>query len=67
VEAVVSAGKRMPPGVTRFVVQGRYLNLRIPLELLRSPADTEAQWEALVAHRLGALRFYAEGVYLCEA
>ncbi|MCP3143654.1 ParB N-terminal domain-containing protein [Pyxidicoccus xibeiensis] len=67
VEAVVSAGRRMPPGVTRFVVQGRYLNLRIPLELLRSPADTEAEWKALVAHRLGALRFYAEGVYLCEA
>lgn len=67
VEEVAMAGQVMPPGVTRFIVAGRLLNLCIPLELLTAPAPAPAGWEELVQRWSRGLRYYAEGVYLCEA
>jgi len=65
-EEVVMTGNVMPAGVTRFTVPGRLLNLRIPLDLLKSERYDRSDWERLCAQWAGSLRLYSEAVYFCE-
>ncbi|MFB7120714.1 ParB N-terminal domain-containing protein [Bacillus thuringiensis] len=53
----------LPAGVTRFLVQGRLLNLNIPLQVLN---EEECEWEKLIERREGKLRFYSEPVFVCD-
>jgi len=64
---VVEAERLMPAGVTRCVVKGRLLNLRIPLELLRTEEYAQDQWESLRNQWSKSLRFYTEPVYMYES
>ncbi|MFC4766592.1 ParB N-terminal domain-containing protein [Effusibacillus consociatus] len=64
-EELVMAGRVLPAGVTRFVVSGRLLNLRIPLHLLTDPLSP-GEWERLCARWSESLRLYSEAVYYCE-
>lgn len=66
---VVEANQLMPAGVTRMMIDGRMLNLRIPLELLRNPSreQAESDWNSLRDGWAKSLRLYTEPVYICEA
>lgn len=66
-DRIVSSGQVMPAGVTRCIVQGRLLNLRVPLSLLNTPEFAEQEWQQLCARWSHSLRLYSEAVYLCEA
>lgn len=65
-DALVTANQVMPAGVTRCIVQGRLLNLRVPLDLLTAPTFQEDVWEGLCDRWKQSLRLYSEAVYLCE-
>ncbi|MFD2171874.1 ParB N-terminal domain-containing protein [Tumebacillus lipolyticus] len=65
-DALVSCGQVMPAGVTRCIVQGRMLNLRVPLDLLTAPVFQEEVWAELCDRWKRSLRLYSEAVYLCE-
>ncbi|MGC5327707.1 ParB N-terminal domain-containing protein [Brevibacillus sp. SYSU BS000544] len=65
-EKVINEGRILPAGVTRFQVNGRLLNLKIPLELLYSEKSNEQEWEKLQLIWNQSLRLYTEQVYLCE-
>ncbi|ARU61540.1 hypothetical protein CBW65_11360 [Tumebacillus avium] len=65
-DALVTANQVMPAGVTRCIVQGRLLNLRVPLDLLTAPDFQEDVWEGLCDRWKQSLRLYSEAVYLCE-
>ncbi|BCU80733.1 bifunctional transcriptional regulator/O-phospho-L-serine synthase SbnI [Polycladomyces abyssicola] len=64
-EQIVLSGNVMPAGVTRFVVSGRLLNLRIPLHLLTQQVISD-EWEKLCRQWSDSLRLYDEPVYYCE-
>ncbi|MFC7439779.1 ParB N-terminal domain-containing protein [Laceyella putida] len=63
----VKRGEVLPAGVTRFLVEGRLLNLCIPLQLLVDHPLAEREWQRSLAHWRSHLRSYTEKVYLCEA
>ncbi|MDA1478081.1 ParB N-terminal domain-containing protein [Bacillus changyiensis] len=66
IEEVVLQGKVMPAGVTRFEIQGRILNLQIPLSMLQN-IETELEgWNLLLNSRRNLLRYYSKPVYVCE-
>jgi len=65
-EAVVLSGQVMPAGVTRVAVDGRLLNLNIPLAFLTSQSFDQADWDRQKVQWTRSLRLYAEAVYLCE-
>lgn len=65
-DALVTANQVMPAGVTRCIVQGRLLNLRVPLDLLTAPTFQQDVWEGLCDRWKQSLRLYSEAVYLCE-
>ncbi|MFC0273643.1 hypothetical protein ACFFIX_19820 [Metabacillus herbersteinensis] len=60
-------GKTFPAGVTRFLINGRLLNLSIPLDLLISENLNETEWYQLLERLQNKIRFYSESIYLCEA
>lgn len=66
IEAIVAAGQAMPAGVTRFLISGRLLNLRIPLSLFTGSRFDGQEWENYLRHWESSLRLYAEAVYLNE-
>ncbi|AMA71824.1 MULTISPECIES: ParB N-terminal domain-containing protein [Aneurinibacillus] len=66
IESIVLSGAVMPAGVTRVVVNGRLLNLNIPLSYLMAGSLNQAEWEQKKEQWARALRLYAEAVYLCE-
>lgn len=66
IEKIVSSGQVMPAGVTRFLISGRLLNLKIPLSLLLTNSFDHQEWEHYMRHWEGSLRLYAEVVYLSE-
>jgi L-serine kinase (ATP) / ParB family transcriptional regulator, heme-responsive regulator len=59
-------GKKLPAGVTRFQVNGRFLNLQVPLALLKECNRFEKEWNELLVKSEKSLRCYEEKVYLCE-
>ncbi|SMP02892.1 ParB-like nuclease domain-containing protein [Laceyella tengchongensis] len=63
----VMHGEVYPAGVTRFLVEGRLLNLCIPLTLMADDPSAQRAWEQSLAHWRSHLRCYTEKVYLCEA
>jgi L-serine kinase (ATP) / ParB family transcriptional regulator, heme-responsive regulator len=65
-EEIVSSGYKVPAGVTRCMVEGRLLNLRIPISLLTSSTPDLEEWQRLCEKWSEKLRFYSESVYLCE-
>ncbi|MEW9673077.1 ParB N-terminal domain-containing protein [Ammoniphilus sp. 3BR4] len=65
-EETVLAGKVMPAGVTRFMVNGRLLNLQIPLKLLLESQFVQEEWNQYREQWADSLRLYSEPVYLCE-
>jgi hypothetical protein len=65
-EEIVLRERVMPAGVTRCVVEGRILNLRIPLDLLLQPRLDIERWELLLEQWGRSLRLYTESVFLCE-
>ncbi|TCP55764.1 hypothetical protein EV586_103418 [Tumebacillus sp. BK434] len=65
-DALVTANQVMPAGVTRCIVQGRLLNLRVPLDLLTAPDFQADVWAGLCDRWKQSLRLYSEAVYLCE-
>ncbi|WP_164988994.1 ParB N-terminal domain-containing protein [Fictibacillus sp. S7] len=67
IKEVVTSGEVLPAGVTRFSVNGRLLNLRIPLSFLMSQSISENQWEEACTNWNNNLRLYPEEVYLFEA
>nr|WP_254612802.1 ParB N-terminal domain-containing protein [Brevibacillus sp. HB1.1] len=66
VKEIVLAGKEVPAGVTRCIVQERVLNLQIPLTLLTSPISKD-EWNRFSEKKANKLRLYSESIYLCEA
>ncbi|SDW04148.1 ParB-like nuclease domain-containing protein [Marininema mesophilum] len=63
---VVENDRLMPAGVTRTIVQGRLLNLRISLDLLQEERFDQHRWEELLQGWSRSLRLYTEPVYICE-
>ncbi|SEN05473.1 ParB N-terminal domain-containing protein [Lihuaxuella thermophila] len=63
----VLQGQVLPAGVTRFMVEGRLLNLCIPLTVLNDHELAETQWNQSLNFWRDHLRSYTEKVYLCEA
>lgn len=66
VKEIVLQGHILPAGVTRFVVEGRLLNLRVPLELLDDNDIAFSSWNQSLRYWSESLRTYTEKVYLCE-
>jgi hypothetical protein len=66
IKEVASQNRTVPAGVTRFMVQGRLLNLNIPINLLTSSSTDKIRWDKLCTEWSKKLRHYSEGVYLCE-
>lgn len=64
---IVQRGQVLPAGVTRFLIAGRLLNLRVPLDLLRAEEAPGRLWHELLEHWQSSLRLYTEAVYVCEA
>lgn len=60
-------GKTFPAGVTRFLINGRLLNLSIPLDLLISEVPNKEEWNQLLERWQSKIRLYSESIYLCEA
>ncbi|AKF95960.1 ParB N-terminal domain-containing protein [Brevibacillus laterosporus] len=65
-EQIVLANKVMPAGVTRVTVDGRLLNLNIPLSFLRNSNLEQMLWQNYLEKWSRSLRLYTESVYLCE-
>ena len=65
-EKIVCEGQVVPAGVTRFTVQGRILNLRIPLRLMTERTMNAGEWEELLMQWSPSMRLYSEPVYFCE-
>lgn len=63
---VVDGEQLIPAGVSRCIVEGRLLNLRIPLDILRHDTFSKHDWELLRQKWSNSLRFYTEPVYICE-
>jgi L-serine kinase (ATP) / ParB family transcriptional regulator, heme-responsive regulator len=66
IEAYVANGWMFPAGVTRFIINGRLLNLKVPLSLLMDQNENIQEWMKLIEKWETSLRFYKEQVYLCE-
>lgn len=65
------AGRRLPAGITRFIVPGRILRVNVDLEVLRSEQSIREKnrWlheQLLEKQKNGQIRFYAEPVYLLD-
>lgn len=65
-EQVMMEGRILPAGVTRFQVNGRLLNLKVPLRLLHENLSDDREWEELHQVWNRSLRLYTEQIYLCE-
>ncbi|MFT0604258.1 ParB N-terminal domain-containing protein [Bacillus cereus] len=65
IKKIVLAEQLVPAGVTRCIVQGRLLNLNIPLFLLNSTNKTN-EWAQFCEQKVDKLRLYTESIYLCE-
>lgn len=59
--------KTFPAGVTRFLINGRLLNLSIPLDILISETLNKKEWAQLLERFESKIRLYSESIYLCEA
>ncbi|KWU60978.1 ParB N-terminal domain-containing protein [Priestia megaterium] len=59
--------KTFPSGVTRFLINGRLLNLSIPLDILISETANKKEWNQLLERFESKIRLYSESVYFCEA
>ncbi|MFD1887707.1 ParB N-terminal domain-containing protein [Paenibacillus wenxiniae] len=66
IEEVVSQNKVLPAGVTRFKINGRILNLQIPLSMLGNSLKDATEWENMLNNRRDSMRYYPESVYICE-
>lgn len=65
------AGRRLPAGITRFIVPGRILRVNLDLEILRSDLSIREKnrWLhdlLLEKQKNGQIRYYAEPVYLLD-
>jgi phosphoglycerate dehydrogenase-like enzyme len=65
------AGRRLPAGITRFIVPGRILRVNLDLEMLRSEQSLREKnrWLhdlLLDKQKSGQIRYYAEPVYLLD-
>jgi hypothetical protein len=67
VERVILEGDVLPAGVTRFKVNGRLLNLQIPLHLLSCETLCEVEWQEHLRRWKESLRLYTEQIYLYES
>lgn len=63
-ETVVAAGEVMPAGVTRFEIEGRLLNVCVPLQLLKEFG--EHALNEFLDDRRKRLRYYSKSVFCCE-
>jgi len=63
-ETVVAAGDVMPAGVTRFEIEGRLLNVCVPLQFLKEFG--ESNLDQFLNDKRKRLRYYSKSVYLCE-
>jgi hypothetical protein len=63
---IVQKGQVLPAGVTRFQVNGRLLNLKIPLRFLTCQESRDQEWIRQFEEWRQSLRLYTEQVYLCE-
>lgn len=68
---VAARGKRLPQGITRFIVPGRVLRLNVPLEVLQDdrPLEAKQEWlDAMVREKLAhrRVRYYQEPVVILE-
>ena len=68
---LAQAGRRLPAGITRFIVPGRVLRINLKLSILKSDLSLrdKNRWlqEYLIdRQREGRIRFYAEPVYLLD-
>jgi L-serine kinase (ATP) / ParB family transcriptional regulator, heme-responsive regulator len=66
IETYITNGWIFPAGVTRFIINGRLLNLKVPLALLMDQNENIQEWMKLIEKWEKSLRFYKEQVYLCE-
>ncbi|MFS1512724.1 ParB N-terminal domain-containing protein [Chengkuizengella sp. SCS-71B] len=66
IKKVVLKGLTLPSGVTRFIIQGRILNLKVPLTLLKSINYDHNKWFESINAWKDSLRHYKEEVYLVE-
>ncbi len=71
VMSFVMSGQRLPAGITRFVVPGRILRLKMPLEMLcsdRPLGDKNRELQAFLQERLARrrVRYYQEPVVLLD-
>jgi phosphoglycerate dehydrogenase-like enzyme len=65
------AGRRLPAGITRFIVPGRILRFNLDLEILRAEQSIREKnrWlhdQLLEKQKNGQIRYYAEPVYLLD-
>jgi phosphoglycerate dehydrogenase-like enzyme len=68
---LAQAGRRLPAGITRFIVPGRILRVNVDLEMLGADQSLREKnrWlheQLLDKQRNGRIRFYAEPVYLLD-
>ena len=68
---LAQAGRRLPAGITRFIVPGRILRVNLPLEILRADQSLRDKNRWLQEHLIeqqkeGHIRYYAEPVYLLD-
>ena len=68
---LAQAGRRLPAGITRFIVPGRILRVNLPVEILRSDQSLRDKNRWLQEHLIdqqkeGHIRYYAEPVYLLD-
>ena len=68
---LAQAGRRLPAGITRFIVPGRILRVNMDLSVLRSDLSLRDKNRWLQAYlvekqKQGEIRFYAEPVYLLD-
>lgn len=66
VEQAVMQGCVLPAGVTRCQVNGRLLNLKIPLHFVLEEGCDQQSWNCHVEGWKRSIRLYTEQVYLCE-
>lgn len=66
-KSIVQKGQVLPAGVTRFQVNGRLLNLKIPLHFLTCQESRDQEWIRQFERWRKSLRLYTEQVYLCES
>lgn len=63
---IVNQGQVLPAGVTRFLIEGRLLNLCVPLELLNDHDVALTRWNQSIKQWGENLRTYTGKIYLCE-